>query len=134
MKPLEELSLGNRIALTLAIVLIILFALAITGYLTGGWDEADAQQALPNPPGQTQPGFCIDAITRERVRDILLTGLDEALKDQVKNLMAVWLRDERGQPGRASVGLHNAAIAYDHAREAALVWAPPLCTKDIDKQ
>src|ERR1700745_300848 len=101
MKKLEDLSLGHRIALTFVIVIVILLALALFGYLRGRWDEADAQ-ALPNPPGQTQPGFCIDEITRERVRDIMLTGLDEALSDQVKNLMSVWLRDERGQPGRAS--------------------------------
>jgi hypothetical protein len=125
---LEDLSIGHRIALTMVIVLIILFALALFGYLTGGWDEAQGQ-TLPNPPGQTQPGFCIDELTRERVRDIMLNGLDDSLKDQVKNLMSVWLRDERGQPGRASVGLHNAARAFDHARKAALEWAPPACAQ-----
>jgi hypothetical protein len=128
MKPLEDATIGQRIVTTFIIVLIVILILALIGWLSGGWEQADAQ-ALPNPPGQHQPGFCIDELTRERVRDIILNSLDEALSDQVKNLMGVWLRDERGQPGRASVGLHNAARAFDHARKAALEWAPPPCSE-----
>jgi hypothetical protein len=127
MRDLEDMSLRQRVSVTAIIILVILFLLAVFAYFAG--QEADAQ-ALPNPPGQHQPGFCIDEITRERVRDILLTGLDESFKDQVKSLMSVWLRDERGQPGRASVGLHNAARAFDHARKAALEWSPPECPKE----
>jgi len=126
MRDLQDMSIGQRVIVTAIIVIVILLLLAAFGYLTGRWDDANAEP-LPNPPGQTQPGFCIDELTRERVRDIMLAGLDESLKDQVKSLMSVWLRDERGQPGRASVGWHNAARAFDHARKSALEWSPPTC-------
>jgi hypothetical protein len=126
MRDLQDMTIGQRVIVTFVIVVVILLLLAAFGYFSGGWDEAGAEP-LPTPPGQHQPGFCIDEITRERVRDILLNGLDESFKDQVKNLMSVWLRDERGQPGRASVGLHNAARAFDHARKAAIEWSPPQC-------
>jgi len=35
---LENLSIGHRIAITMGIVLILLFALALYGFLTGAWD------------------------------------------------------------------------------------------------
>ena len=39
MRDLHELSLGERIMLTVAIALVILFALALAGYLSGRWDD-----------------------------------------------------------------------------------------------
>jgi hypothetical protein len=123
MIDLRDMTIWQRVLVLIAIIVFALLVVFAVEYLNR---EAGAEP-LPNPPGQTQPGFCIDELTRERVRDIMLTGLDEALTDQVKNLMSVWLRDERGQPGRAAVGLHNAARAFDHARKAALEWKPPPC-------
>jgi hypothetical protein len=38
MRDLRELSIGHRIALTFMIVLMILFLLALIGFLTGGWE------------------------------------------------------------------------------------------------
>lgn len=38
MRNLQDMSLGNRIALTFVIVLIILLALAFIGWSTGGWE------------------------------------------------------------------------------------------------
>ena len=38
-KPLNELTIPQRIILTMIVVLIILFALAAFGYYTGGWDS-----------------------------------------------------------------------------------------------
>ena len=42
MKSLHDMSTGERIALTVVIVLVILFALAFIGWISGGWDEAPA--------------------------------------------------------------------------------------------
>jgi hypothetical protein len=41
-KQLEDISIGHRIAITVIIVLAILFALALYGYLTGGWEATNA--------------------------------------------------------------------------------------------
>jgi len=38
MKPLNQQTLGQRIALTMVIVVVILFALAFIGWVTGGWE------------------------------------------------------------------------------------------------
>ena len=41
-----DLSLGERIVLTVVIVLVILFAFALMGWITGRWDEAPAAAML----------------------------------------------------------------------------------------
>ena len=43
---MENLSLGNRVAITIVIVLAVLFALALYGYLTGAWDLNGTEKAL----------------------------------------------------------------------------------------
>ena len=40
MKSLYDMSIGERIALTVVIVLVILFAFAFIGWIGGSWDEA----------------------------------------------------------------------------------------------
>ena len=52
MKQPGELTIGQRILLTLLIVLVIIFALAFLGWATGRWDEAPAQQQVE----ETAPG------------------------------------------------------------------------------
>ena len=72
--------------------------------------------------------MCVsDEILREKIRQILLDGLDEALKNQVENVFEIWMRDAAGQPGRANVGLKKAVAAYLQARVGTLTWSPPIC-------
>jgi len=96
------MSLGQRVAITVAIVLAILFALALIGYLTGRWDSAE---------GQTLPPSKFDA----RLIALDKEALDEAYKSRVLHLFEVWMKDETGQPGRASVGVRQARRAYIEA-------------------
>jgi hypothetical protein len=114
---LSDLSLGQRIALTFIVVLIVLFALALIGYLTGGWDEADAKVQVD----------CMDPTERERIRDLVLKGIDSGLTEQIQHLFEVWTKDLSDQPRRAMVGTNNAVNAHVRARKQAVEWTPPTC-------
>jgi hypothetical protein len=105
MRDLHELTIGQRIVLTVVIVIVILLLLAAFGYLTGRWDEAGAQTAAMHvepPPSKWDARML--ALDRE--------ALDEAYKDRLVHVFAVWMRDDTGQPGRAINGARQARHAY----------------------
>ena len=117
MKPLEAMSFAQRFLLTIVIVLIVMFALAITGYLSGRW-EAQAKVAYD----------CTDATERERIRELALKGIDDGLQQAMRHLFDVWQKDPNTeQPKRAQVGTTNAVNAHIRARKLILAWAPPTC-------
>lgn len=101
MKPIEDMSLGERAALTFVIVLIILFALALFGYLTGAWDNADAQV----PPSKWNDRMI--ALDRQ--------ALDQAYVGQMAHVFGIWMKDGVHDPSRARVGFANARKGYDAA-------------------
>lgn len=132
MMRLENISIGHRVAITVVIVLVALFALALYGYLTGAWDEYAEQrgggffdlasaQTRPEPP-------CMDEQTREQIRAVMLEALDTSLKTHIEHVFEIWLRDERGQPGRARTGVELGLRSYLSARKNTLEWAPPACS------
>jgi len=121
MRPLTEMSFGQRFALTIVICLVILFALALFGYLTDGWDRAE---------GKVEVG-CIDETQRENIRAIMLKAADRGLEENVVHLFDIWVRDPNTeQPKRAQVGANNAVNAHIRARKAALAWDPPSCSPE----
>ena len=82
---------GNRIVITMGIVLAILFALALFGFLTGRWDEAEGQ-AITDPP-QMYQGVPLDAHLLRLDKQALETAYQQqliflfttCLKDGCKN-------------------------------------------------
>lgn len=123
MKPYAELSAGERIAVTFVIVLAILFALALFGYLTGGWQDARAA-----PPSK-QIALCSDEPgINDQINEIAFKALDDALRGQIERLFTTWMKDPSGQPERASIGVKQSALAYVHARAAILAWNIPRCS------
>jgi hypothetical protein len=70
---------------------------------------------------------CADEQTREKVRAIVLRGVDAALEGQVVKLFSIWMSDHRSPPKHALAGMDIATNAYIRARANALNWAPPLC-------
>jgi len=142
MKRFSDLSLGNKIAVTFVIVLALLFALALYGYLTGAWERDDASGEvmsfalssaetrpfrLHKEANAQEPELCMNAEMREKVRDIMLVALDEALKTHIENVFIVWLRDDAGQPGRARTGVKQGVSAYIRSRASMQKWDPPEC-------
>jgi hypothetical protein len=102
MRDLNEMTLGQRIALTFIIVLVILFAMAIAGFISGRWEEAPAAPLLASPFDQ-------------HFAELEHEALDEAYKSRVHRLFEIWLSDSHDQPRRALVGIANARTAYTEA-------------------
>jgi len=45
---LEDMPIGQRIAVTFVVVFLALIFLALWGLLTGGWDQADSAPRAPS--------------------------------------------------------------------------------------
>jgi hypothetical protein len=102
-KPLQELSLGNRIALTFAIVVIVLLLLACIGFLSGRW-EAQSEEQI-----EIYAGVPID----RKFLELDKKALDDAYSKHLLLLFDVWLKsgDAEGAK-RFSNGMRIARTAY----------------------
>jgi hypothetical protein len=107
MKRLEDISIGNRIALTVAIVVIVIILLACVGYLGGRW-EAEAEVVVMPSKYDDQ----IDELERQ--------ALGEAFKKHIMQLYSVWVTDNYQPrfPPKAVVGARNARDAYIRGMDA----------------
>ena len=127
---------GQRFLLTITIVLAAMFGLSLCGY--NYWDVEPQKDAgaisfmlasAESQPAELSPQpNCMEEQVREQVRAVMLEALDDALKEHIKHVFEVWLKDERGQPGRARTGVSQGIKAYLGARKGALDWAPPVCS------
>ena len=114
MRDLREMSIGQRVVLSFVIVLTILFALALFGFLTGEWDQAEGQTVptltLLLPPSKWD-GEMLE-LDRQAVRD--------AYTEKIKQLFTVWVREsgsyEHGE--RAMKGATQARRVYIEAMQA----------------
>ncbi|HEX4500589.1 MAG TPA: hypothetical protein VH187_05365 [Scandinavium sp.] len=113
LKPLEQMTIGQRIALTVVIVLVILFAMAVAGFISGRWDEAPAQAITDiNLYGDVPLDTTLLRLDRR--------ALDEAYHAQLLKLWGVWLADGARHPGNFQNGLGNARRAYGLALQAII--------------
>lgn len=108
MKRLEDLSIGQRVMATVAIVIAILLILALIGWLSGGW-EAEGQAVTE--------GYKVP----ERYHDDVLTldrrALDDAYILQGQHLFRTWITDRLHDPSGIDKGLSRARQGYVIARE-----------------
>jgi len=107
MKPLEDMTFAQRFGLTIVIVMVILFALALFGYFSGAWDDADAQQPMTLSAREKE----FIAMDRE--------AMASAYKEQLHHLFLIWARDNNDQPRRAVNGAKQARVMYE-ATSAAI--------------
>ena len=122
MRELQDMTIGQRIAITFLIVLLILFALALFGWTIGRWDEAPAAPSKQIALCSDEPGI------NDRINEIAFRALDHSLEQQIGSLFLVWMKDDTEQPARAATGVKRAALAYVHARQAILDLNIPPCT------
>src|SRR4030095_4700411 len=108
MTRLEDMSVGNRIMLTVAILIIILILVACIGYWTGRWD-ADIAAAEPAPAPSRYDDRLL-ALDRE--------AIEKAYLGQVQHLFEGWMKDSTGQPKRAVTGANQARRAYIASMDA----------------
>jgi hypothetical protein len=108
MRPLEDMHIGQRIMLTVAIVVIIIILLACVGYLSGRW-EAEAQGV---PVVSSKYDDQIDELEKQ--------ALGEAFKKHIMQLYSVWVTDnyQPRTPPKAIVGARNARDAYVRSMDA----------------
>jgi hypothetical protein len=58
------------------------------------------------------------AVDNAHIRSLLKDALDSALRDHVKHVFDVWMKDDTDQPARAATGVRNGIAAYRQACEA----------------
>ena len=76
---------------------------------------------------ESTPMICAEPAIRESVRTIMSDALDTALKNHIVHMFEDWMKDDRGQPGRARTGVTNGVAAYLRASKSVAAWAPPDC-------
>jgi hypothetical protein len=108
MVDLQDMHVGQRVMLTVVIIVLIVIFLAICGYLLGRW-EAEAQPQRLVPPISKY---------EKRLLELDREGADQAYRDQIMHLFQTWMKDEREQPMRALVGARQARSAYDRVMNA----------------
>lgn len=102
------MTVGQRLVLTIVIVLIILFALAAFGYFGGRWEEpAAAAVQVPIDPRHERKFIDLDRV-----------AIAEAYRDQIQHLFEVWMKDDTGQPARAIKGAKQARKAFADSMDA----------------
>ena len=70
------------------------------------------------PPSMVAPEAVPSSKWDERMIELDLEAVDEAYRDTISKLFAVWMRDPTGQPTRAIVGAQAARRAYILVRQA----------------
>lgn len=121
MRPLEQMTFAQRFALTVVIVLAILFALAVFGFMTGAWDDAGAAAV----PDKTTMKY------EQRFIDLDRAALDKAYSEHIITLYRVWMQDatSQTQPGRAVHGANLARKNYTIGMDAIEVRETALKAK-----
>jgi len=126
------MTFGTRFALSILIVLAALLGLSLCGY--NYWEPEPQKEAfIPFSLASAESTpvelpICMDEATREQIKAVMLEALDNSLKNHIEHVFEIWLKDERGQPGRARTGVQQGIKAYLGARKGVADWAPPLCS------
>ena len=138
MKPLEDMSIGNRIALIFIIALIILFALAAFGYYSGRWEDqskfslASEQQTAFITFGQSAlaQGQPVDVYADIPPDTHLLAldkqALEQAYLSRLIRLFDVWLSSTQGQDAT------NFQNGLRIARRGYILAAQALAKRELD--
>lgn len=112
-RPSEQQTFGQRIALTVAIVIVILLALAFIGWISGGWDEAPAfaEVASAGKPATSRPEWDARMLELDRV------ALEQAYTQHLTLIWRNWMVDG-GPPIRHQTGFAKARNGYIASMQA----------------
>src|SRR5262245_31552764 len=102
--PIEQLSIWQRVILTLVIVLAVLIVLAAIDLLSG----AKGQVTLVLPPSKWD----------ERLIELDQRATEEAYIEKIKQLFGVWVREGVDNPERPMKGAAQARRAYIEIMQA----------------
>jgi hypothetical protein len=79
----------------------------------------------PSQPQRTP--VCHSMQERDRIRELTMAAIDQALMNHVAKLFDVWLKDFSPEPTQATRGMANGISAYRRATANAMKWDPPIC-------
>lgn len=114
-----------QLLLSLAIPLAVMLGLAVVGY--ENWKPSEQFSLASETARIVELTPCTDEATRERVRGLMSSALDEALRTHIEDLFKVMLKDDTGQPERARHGVQRGLKAYLRAQKGVEDWSPTLC-------
>jgi len=110
MEPLEQVPLGQRVMLTVAIVVGLLLLLAFIGWLGGGWNVT-AEDYTYGLAAAEEP--LTASKYDERILELDKEAIEQAYRDQIAHLYSVWLKSgDIGAPERARTGAMGARAAF----------------------
>ena len=116
-----------RFERAIQIGLVVIGFAGLLGYFLSAQQVAQQDQ-YDLAASDAKPMPCSDIPDfRDNARKLVVVGIDDALRQQIENLFIVWMKDDTGQPGRASVGTINAVRSYLHAREQFAKWEIKPC-------
>ena len=118
------MTLGHKIAFSFFVVLAMLFAFALCGYVNNRWEDVEPFSLAS---AQSRLEVCMDDQAREEIKGLMLEAIEQALKEHIKHAFEVWMRDPTGQPDRAKVAVQRGVRAYIDSRKGVSEWTPPLC-------
>lgn|SRR5262245_42260879 len=109
------MGLNRALLLTAAAAIALVFLLSFC--------EAQAEPRTPSG----DMFLCGDDKLRDQVKTLMLEALNEALRNHIENAFAVWMKDDREQPGRAARGVNQGVAAYLRSRRQIEQWTLPSC-------
>lgn len=109
--PLRQ-SLGERVMLTMIIVVAVILLLAFVGWCSGRW-EAGAQP-IPQPMVLTLPPTKWD----QKMLELDRQALDSAYVKKIEHIFDVFVREGVGSPEGPMKGHANAQRAYIYGQQA----------------
>ena len=129
MRSKNEMSIWHNVReiLTWYVIRLFLAALLFAALMTAFsmWMWPSSEEPLGPTPKTTA---CIEPIRIEEIRKLAMNALNDAFSERVRHLFEIWMRDETGQPQRASTGIQQAIRAYDRSHDLVIGWSPNPCT------
>jgi len=110
MRDLHEMSIGQRVMVTVIIVVVVMILLAVIGYLSGRWEVDTAQgEALR-----------VSSKWDDQLDELERQALGQAFQKHIAQLYNIWVTDNYQPkiPPRALNGARNARDAYVRSMEA----------------
>jgi hypothetical protein len=105
----SNMSLGHRVMVTAIIVIVVMLILAFVGYISGRWEEAQAQSVSVEPSKWD-----------DRIAQLETQAIEEGFKQHIIQLYKIWVTDNYQPkfPPKAIVGARNARDAYIRSMDA----------------
>lgn len=101
MRNLHDMNIGQRAMVTVVVVVLIMLVLALIGYISGRWEDAQAQAVVTISKWESH------------LLELDKQALDKAYMQQIGHIFDIWIKDGVEDPSRATRGFINARKGYN---------------------